>query len=135
MTTIEAQSPQQSSTAGKGFVFGSIRAKLLVNFIAVGALLLLTIVGIAYETAQQALDAQTFAKLEALRETRSDQLRLWFDDHRRDIQVLSANPTTILAADVLHETIETSHSLGESYPERLQAVANAYRTRRRQLPD
>jgi GAF domain-containing protein len=128
MTTIEAHSSQQNRVAGLGFLgLRTIRGKLLVIFIALGLLILIAIVGLSFFTAQRILQTRAFAELEGLRETRNDQLLLWFSDRRRDVKVFSANPTTVLAADALDLAVQTSNSLGQTYAERLQAVGDTYR--------
>ena len=101
------KTPQQDSSFKLG-LFQSIRHKLLFAFMAIIALLAISIASLSYYSARNALRAEAFSGLEALRETRSEQLLLWLQDRQQEAKLLAANPTVVIAANSLINSLEQS---------------------------
>lgn len=104
-----------------------IRSKLLLAFAGVGLVLVIAIGTLAYFTARNALRDEAAAGMEALRQTRAEQIHLWFADRQRETRTLAQNPTTITAARSFKIGIDTSANLGVTQSERLEAIASVYR--------
>ncbi|MBV7331879.1 SpoIIE family protein phosphatase [Chloroflexi bacterium TSY] len=104
----------------------SLHAKLIVVFVVVSVVLLIVVGGGAYLTARNTLQKEALTKMESLRETRSDELLLWFGNWRKQAEAFAKLPTVRLAADVLRRSIDNSFGLGSSYEERLQTIRDSY---------
>jgi signal transduction histidine kinase len=117
MTTLETDNTKKR--------FISIRIKLVFAFISVGIIIVVTVVSLAYFNARQALEAAAFAELELLRETRGNQLLLWFNERRRDVKALSHNPLVIEAMQEFSNSLP--HIPESAQAEYLQTLAQLYR--------
>lgn len=105
----------------------SIRAKLLAAFITIGIALTMTISSLSYFTARNALEREAFAGIQALRESRINQIRLWLDTNRRDVAVLAENPTVVTAYRAFRTAIDSGDGVyGQSRLERLNGIHSAY---------
>ncbi len=105
----------------------SIRAKLLVAFIAIDLLLVLSIGSLSYFTARNALRNEALAGIEALRAARSEQIKLWFSDRERDLQALAADPKVAIFAKAAMDSLGDNVDAADERENNLQAIAAAYR--------
>ena len=117
MTTIETDNTQKR--------FISIRTKLVFAFMLVGIIIVITVVSLAYFNACQALEAAAFAELELLRETRGNQLLLWFNERRNDVKALAHNPLTIEAMQEFSDSLQAMPTSAQ--PAHWQTIAQLYR--------
>ena len=126
------KTPQQDSSFKSG-LFQSIRHKLLFAFMAIIALLAISIASLSYYSARNALRAEAFSGLEALRETRSEQLLLWLQDRQQEAKLLAANPTVVIAANSLINSLEQPMN-PQTTPAHRQTAAPPRRAMRSQRP-
>lgn len=107
----------------------NIRTKLLIAFITLGLLLVISIGSLSYFSARNALRNEAFIGIEALRETRSEQIRMWFNDRLRDVQVLSAYPDVLKSARSAVNSLDDGVDAEDTRARNLRAIAEAYRHR------
>ncbi len=105
----------------------SIRLKLLIAFIAIDAMLILTIGSLSYFTARNALRNEALDGIEALRAARSAQINLWFSDRQRDLQALVADPKVAIFANAAIDSLDDSVDANDTREQRLKEIAIAYR--------
>lgn len=75
----------------------SLRLRIQAAFIVFGLVLVIGLGGAAYFLVRTTLVNENFNKLTALRETRSTELDLWFNERRIDIETYSESPFLIAA--------------------------------------
>jgi len=114
---------KETDNAKKQFI--SIRTKLGLAFILVGAIILVTVVGLAYFNARRSLETAAYAQLELLRETRGNQLVLWFNERRRDIKALARNPLVIEAMQDFSDSLPQNPETAQ--PDYMQTIIPLYR--------
>ncbi len=106
---------------------GNIRGKLLVAFITIDVLLVVSLGGLSYFTARNALRNEAFAGIEALRAARSEQVLLWFNDRQREALTLSENPEVIDSAATAINSLDAGVDADDTREKNLQMIARLYR--------
>ncbi len=104
-----------------------IRHKLLLAFTSINLVLIISIGSLSYFSARDALRNEAFAGIEALRETRAEQILLWFKRRQRDVQLLSENPTLVTLAVSIINSLDDSTNAARTRQERLQDIIKLYR--------
>jgi signal transduction histidine kinase/CheY-like chemotaxis protein len=105
---------------------GKIRNKLLLAFISINLVLVISVGGFSYFNARNALRNEAFAGLEVLRETRGEQILLWFRDRQRDVQLLSKNPTLVTSAVSIINSLDDNTNAARTRQKRLQDMIKLY---------
>ncbi len=94
---------------------------LLVGFLGAGLLPLMTVALISYGTGRRELKAQAFRQLESVRSMKGAQLARYFDERRRDVDLLARDPYLVSAFLELDEALAAAggaaggHLLGETH--------------------
>ena len=105
----------------------SLRHKLLAAFISLTVTLVTLIAAVSFYSARNALRSEAFAGMQALRESRSEQLLLWFQDRQREVLLLAANPTVEIAANSLINSLERPISATQTPVELMREMVTRYR--------
>ncbi|MBN1286396.1 MAG: GAF domain-containing protein [Anaerolineae bacterium] len=104
----------------------TIRAKLLIGFIALGVMLMLVVGAIAYIGVRSALQMQTLASLVAVRADRAAALEQWSGERRLDIETLAADVLLRQYVRELQGAVKRDASLGETMAARLDTLRGRY---------
>ena len=124
---VKGQRAQSQPTFFQFSWLHKIRYKLLVAFFSITLLLASSIGSVSFFYAQHALRNEAFAGIEALRQTRSEELRLWFRDRQHELQLLSANPTLVTSVGSIVNSLENEAMLPGLQQERLAKLVKLYR--------
>jgi signal transduction histidine kinase/HAMP domain-containing protein len=108
----------------------TIRRKILLAVMSVGLISTCIIVIVSYLTARQSLQEEAFQGIEAVRETRQEQIELWLIDLKRDVNVLAQNADVLLALRSFRNSIDSGDTAyGQTPTERLAGIRAAYLAR------
>ncbi|NNF97837.1 MAG: HAMP domain-containing protein [Desulfobacteraceae bacterium] len=97
----------------------SFRAKILVSILGLSLIPLVALGFISFSSSSGALTKQAAEKLEAVRTIKGEEIQSWFGERKKDILILSENPSAI---DAMLELEEGYEDLGETASERVREL-------------
>ncbi len=94
--------------------FKSIKGKLILFFVLVGAIPALIVGIISYSTSSSSMRTAEFNKLEAIRSIKKTQIENYFGERLGDARVLADNPTTVEAFKAIDAAYDEANGIGFS---------------------
>jgi methyl-accepting chemotaxis protein len=102
--TVKVQASNDQIGNRIAFIY-SLRGKLILLFLAVSLIPLLVAGLVTYNQARSALETDATNTLVAIRDIKAGQIESYFAERMGDVQVLSANPTTVAALRAFQEAL------------------------------